>query len=403
MQPVAPRSAHGDLTVSLAASLADVAPAEWDLLAGDDNPFVEHAFLRLLETSGSVGPGTGWQPRHVLVRRAGVLVGAAPTYVKSHSYGEYIFDWAWAEAAMRAGLPYYPKLVVGVPFTPATGPRFLRHPRASAPQVRDALFAGLRAACKELSGSGIHVLFALDHEADALARLGMSRRATHQYHWRNDGYGSFEDFLAALRAPARKQIRRERRRVVESGVEIEVVRGDALHPPGWQRVYELYLATGKRKWGDPYLTAAFFEQARETVGHRVLVVLARRRGRIVAMALSFEKGRHLYGRYWGADSFVDGLHFELCYYRLIEHAIATQKTLVEAGAQGEHKLKRGFVPVVTHSAHWLSHPGLHQAVSEALREEQRETAGLIEALGTHLPFRSDRRPGLPSVAGIALN
>jgi len=371
------------LEVTCVPSLDEVNAPAWDALAGDDNPFVEHAFLSLLESSGSVGRGTGWQPMHLLVHRGNELVGAAPLYLKGHSFGEYVFDWAWADAAARADVPYYPKLVAAVPFTPATGPRLL----ASDAVVRTALAAGLRTAATELDASGCHVLLPDAGELDALVAAGFAHRITHQYHWHNDGYGDFDEFLAALRAPVRKQIRRERRRVREQGFNIEVVRGDELPARDWSTLYRLYLATGSRKWGDPYLTAEFFAHAAERVGHRIVVVIARRAGVMVAASLSFEKGRHLYGRYWGTLERADCLHFELCYYRLIEHAIDSGKALFEAGAQGEHKIKRGLIPVAVHSAHWLAHPGLHHAVAGYIDHERRETRAFVAALGRHSPFR----------------
>lgn len=390
------------MRVETVSSLADVPAEEWDALAGDDNPFVEHAFLNLLETSGSVGPGTGWEPQHIVVYSGERLVGSAPTYVKTNSYGEYIFDWAWAQAAHRAGIRYYPKITVGVPFTPATGPRLLTHPEADCDAVRTALVSGLRATQEAAGATGIHTLFTLGDEAEFLERHGLARRTTHQYHWRNDGYETFDDFLAALRSPARKQIKRERRRVVDADIEVEVSSGADMAAVGWQTLYRLYLSTSARKWGEPYLTREFFEAAGETIGHRAVIAWARRRGRVIAATLSFEKGEHLYGRYWGAFEEVDGLHFELCYYALIEHAITTGKSLFEAGAQGEHKVKRGFVPVEVHSAHALADPHLHRAVADFLIAERRETAGIIGMIDRHSPFRNDARPRFPAVAGVDL-
>jgi predicted N-acyltransferase len=361
-----------------------VEPSAWDALAGGDNPFVEHAFLRHLETSGSVGPGTGWQPAHLLARRDNQIVGAAPVYLKGHSLGEYVFDWDWADAAARAGIPYYPKLVVAVPFTPASGPRLL----ANEEGVRAHLAVALQDLAGGVGASGVHVLLPRVEEVQPLAEAGFSHRLTHQYHWHNRDYGSFDEFLAALRATVRKQIRRERRRVREQGFAIELWPGNELSPGDWHTVYRLYMATGRRKWGEPYLTREFFNDARQRVGHRAVVVLARREGAIVAASLSFEKGRHLYGRYWGSFERADCLHFELCYYRLIEHAIASGKSLFEAGAQGEHKIKRGLMPVVVHSAHWFAHSGLHRAVADATAHERRTTEAMVTALAEHAPFRA---------------
>lgn len=387
-------------TVEIASSVAELDPAEWDALAAHDNPFVEHAFLAHLERSKSVGPGTGWIPRPIVVRRGGQLVAAAPAYVKDDSYGEYIFDWSWAEAAERAGIRYYPKVVVAVPFTPATGPRILVHPEADRESAIRAVFSGLNTLEKERRASGTHVLFCLDREAQALEQLGWHRRATHQYHWRNAGYGTFDDFLSVLRSEPRKQIRKERRRVAESGVEIVLKEGLEITSEDWRVLDRMYRATGAKKWGRPYLTPEFFEHAREAIGPRALAIFARHHGRTIAATLSFARGAHLYGRYWGAIAQVDCLHFELCYYRLIEYAIAKQLTLVEAGAQGEHKLKRGFVPVAIHSVHHLVHPALADAVGRFLEHERREVLDALPRWGEHAPFREGEAPQAPPIAGL---
>ena len=393
------------MEIRVLRALDDVAPERWDALAGEHNPFVEHAFLSLLERSGSVGPGTGWEPVHVVVEEAGELVGAAPCYLKDESYGEYIFDWSWAEAAARAGLPYYPKLVVAVPFTPATGPRLLVREDADRDVVRHALVDGLEALMDEVDAQGLHVLFSLDEEAAFLESRGLVRRATHQFHWRNDGYTSFDSFLDTLRSEPRKQIRKERRKVRESGLCLEVRRGDELSPEEWRCLDRLYRSTSGRKWGSPYLTRRFFEEAAGIVGHRAVVAFARSEdegGKIVAGALSFEKGAHLYGRYWGAFVDVDSLHFEVCYYQLIERAIERGLSLVEAGAQGPHKLKRGFLPVVTHSSHKLKHPALHDAVLRAMRAEAGYVRDEIARAQLEGLFRKDAVPDLPPVAGVPL-
>ncbi len=387
------------LVASIVEDLAGVPAAAWDALTGDEHPFVEHAFLRLLESSESVGPGTGWQPRHVLVHDGDRLVGAAPAYRKTDSYGEYIFDWAWADAAARAGLRYYPKLVVGVPFTPATGPRLLSHPETDRDAVLGALLGGLDALETEEAASGLHCLFPLEAEAERLASAGWARRATHQYHWFNDGFRDFDDFLELFRAPARKQIRKERRRLADEALRLELRRGDAVEPEVWASLDALYRSTYDRKWGRPYLTPAFFEGAAEAIGHRALVGTARLGGRVIAATLSFEKGSSLYGRYWGTCLPLDGLHFELCYYQLIEHAIATGKTVFEAGAQGEHKLRRGFVPVVVHSAHRLAHPGLHDAIARFTRAERLGLEEALPELADSVPFRRGDPRASPRVAG----
>lgn len=394
------------LDIEIHTSLEAVAPEEWDALAGDNHPFVEHAFLGLLEQSGSVGPSTGWTPAHVLVRDKNELIGAAPTYIRGDSYGEYIFDWAWANAAERAGLSYYPKITVAVPFTPATGPRLLVHPKASLHDTRRALVAGLSALRNEVDASGIHVLFCLDEEADFLRTSGFSRRTTHQFHWRNDGYTGFDvgdrSFLSALRAPARKQIRKERKRACDHGLSYETRRGNELSADDWETLFRLYRSTSDRKWGSPYLTREFFSRAATSIGQRALVVLVRRGEEVVAGTLSFAKGKHLYGRYWGAFEELDCVHFEACYYRLLDFAMAQGCTLVEAGAQGPHKMKRGFLPVQTHSAHLLHHRGLHQAIHQHNQAESAELRLQLEQAEQEGPFRADAIPPHPKVAGIPL-
>lgn len=387
------------LTVHFIDGLEEVDADQWDAVTGSANPFVEHAFLHLLETSGSVGADTGWLPRHVVVEDNGQLIGAAPTYIKDDSYGEYIFDWSWAEAAAANGLPYYPKIVVGVPFTPATGPRLMVHPDADVAPVRAALIRGLDALCESEDASGVHLLFGTDAEASALEDAGYARRATHQYHWFNDHYADFDAFLAALRSSARKQIRKERKRVAEAEVQVELHPGAETTSAHWSALNALYRSTYARKWGRPYLTPQFFEAAKATIGHRALVGIAHRDGEIIAGTLSFEKGPHLYGRYWGAFEPIDGLHFELCYYQLIEHAIDTQKTVFEAGAQGQHKVKRGFVPVRIHSAHQLAHPGLHSAIARHVALERMAIGPALDDMASHAPYHRGDARGRPRVAG----
>lgn len=364
----------------------DAAP--WDALVGPNDPFTEHAFLSTLELSGSVGPGTGWSPRHVLVRRAGRLVGATPAYVKDHSYGEYIFDWGWAEAAHRAGLSYYPKVVCAVPHTPAGGSRLLLAP-GEGPEVVDALHGGLRALTDAARASSLHVLFSTEAERDALVARGMFPRLTYQFHWEDRSFGDFEGFLGAMRSPARKQIRRERREAVAHGLRIEALRGDALTPEAWDAARRFYRATAARKGAYPYLTDAFFELAATTLRHRALIFLALRGHQPVAGTLSFHKGRHLYGRYWGCVDAFELLHFEVCYYAPIELCLREGWTRFEAGAQGEHKLKRGFLPSPTFSAHWIRHPALARAVGEWLPHEAAAVEQEMRILAAEGPFRRD--------------
>lgn len=391
------------MRIEVVSSLRDVDAAAWDALVGEHNPFVEHAFLSLLEDSGSVGEEEGWEPMHLTVWEGERLVGAAPVYRKDHSYGEYIFDWSWADASYRLGLPYYPKLVVAVPFTPATGPRLLVHPEARRDRVWKALADGLRALCKASGSWSAHILFCMDEEAEFLHENGYLRRGTHQFHWRNDGYACFDDFLAAMQARSRKQTRRERRRVQEAGVEVTLQRGDEVSQDDWRQMYALYMSTSARKWGQPYLTRAFFEGALERIGSRALLCFAKEQGEVVAGTLSFAKGDHIYGRYWGAFKRIDGLHFELCYYRLIEHAIEHGCLLVEAGAQGSHKLKRGFLPVMTHSAHFFTQKELGSVFAIHTRQEAKHLEEELAMVQTEGPFREDGLPNLPPCAGIDLH
>lgn len=391
-----------DPDVGVVAPLSDLEASAWDALVPEDDVFVRHAFLNLLETSGSVGPRTGWRPQHLVVRArpSGRLVGACPLYLKTDSYGEYIFDWGWARAAQGAGLPYYPKLTSAVPFTPATGPRLLVAADADVGAVRAALLRGLGALEDTLGAHSTHLLFPLDEEAEALSSAGFLRRASHQFHWRNDGYRDFQDFLDRFRAAARKEIKKERRRASGAGLELAVETAASLSERDLTAIDQLYRSTSDRKWGRPYLEPAFFEGLVAALGPELRVATARRDGELFAMALAFQRGRHLYGRHWGTRLDVRDLHFELCYYQLIEHAIREGLTLFEAGAQGEHKLRRGFVPVVTHSAHRFRNPGLHDAVARFLSEERAALVGeLLPELEALVPFREGAAPAQPAIAG----
>ena len=383
--------------------IADVDPAAWDRLSeGADNPFVEHAFLAALEDSGSVGGESGWAPRFVVARRRGALVGAAPAWLRADSYGEYMFDWAWAQAAQRAGMRYYPKITVAVPYTPATGPRLMVAPGEDGDLVRAALVAGLEALRAREGASSIHALFCDDDEATFLAARGWARRAALQFHFRNPGYASFDALLATFDHGARKNVKRERRRVVEAAVAVDVVRGDALSPDEAGALWDLYASTIDRKWGRPYLTRAFFRLLPTTLGARAVVARARLDGRVVAASLSFEKGGKLYGRHYGAPREIPGVHFELCYYRLLERAIERGMLLVEAGAQGEHKLARGFLPVIVHGAHSFADARFGAAIARFCAEERAAVHEEQAAYLAHAPFKEGAAPPFPLVAGTAL-
>jgi predicted N-acyltransferase len=311
-----------------------------------------------------------------------------PLYLKDHSYGEYIFDWGWAQAAHSAGLDYYPKVVSAVPFTPVTGRRLLVQGNATAGPVVDALVAGVRAVAQRSGASSIHWLFCTAAEQRALARdHGFSPRLTHQYHWHNRGWRDFDDYLAAFRSSARKNVRRERERVRRSGIEVVVRSGDALVEREWEALWRFYRDTTSRKWGQAYLNQGFFETARQTLARRAIATLAYAGERPLAGTLGFHKGDHLYGRYWGCLEQVDGLHFELCYYRPIELCIERGWTRFEAGAQGEHKIKRGLLPVPTHSAHWLRHAPLARAIDRFLERESMMVQYEITELARQGPFK----------------
>jgi len=380
----------GTLQVEVVGAVDAVPAAAWDALAGDDNPFVEHAFLALLEESGAVGPATGWLPHHLVVRLGGQVVGAAPMYLKGHSYGEYIFDWSWAHAAERAGLAYYPKLVVAIPFTPATGPRLLIHPDAPRHAVTAALGRGALAVADEIGASGVHWLFCTEGERAELGRFGFAPRASYQFHWDNRGFRDFDDYLEALTRRRRKEVRRERARAAAHRLTIRVVPGTELEPRHWRALDTFYRRTVGYRGGYPYLPPRFFELLGPRLGHRTLAVLAERDGEPVAGTLNFRKGSRLYGRYWGAAEDLDALHFECCYYRLIEYAIAEGIARFEAGAQGEHKIARGFLPVETCSAHRLTHPGLGRMVGAFLRDEAGAVRRHMAWLGASSPYAVDR-------------
>jgi len=394
-----------DVVSRVIRSFHDVSASAWDrLVANDDNPFLEHAFLQLLEDSGSLG--RSWQPRVLLAERDAVVVGAMPAFLRSDSFGEFIFDWQLADAAKRFGISYYPKLTVAVPFTPATGPRqIVVGGDVDDVAVRDSLTLALAALQRDSGASSTHILFCEDGEAADLVQRGYLRRRSLQFQWHNDGYSDFEDFLSRLDHGARKQIKRERRRVQESGLVIDIKVGHEVPPSWWPRVYQLYAGIYDRKWGKPYLTPAFFDGIATALPERAIVVVARDTSRpadddIVAMTLSFERGAHCYGRYWGTDVDVPGLHFELCYYALIERAIKLGQTLVEAGAQGEHKLKRGYLPVVTHSVHRFADDRFGNAVARFYAEEAAVMLAEQEALAEHGPFKAGAAPSAPLVAGV---
>ena len=376
------------LSLSLHASIHEIPPAEWDACAGTDNPFVSHAFLACVEDSGSAGPKTGWLPRHAALRdEGGALLAAAPMYAKGHSYGEYVFDHGWARALEQAGGHYYPKLQVAVPFSPVPGPRLLMRPGTGLPA--SAMAGALAQACGELKLSSAHVTFCTEAEWQALGEAGWLQRLGVQYHFENPGYADFDGFLGALNARKRKSIRRERRDAQGAGLEFVTLCGAEISAAQWAAFYGFYESTVDRKWGSAYLTKRFFSLLGERLGDRVVLMLALQGGKPVAGALNLAGADTLYGRNWGAIAEFPFLHFELCYYRAIDFAIAHGLRRVEAGAQGEHKIQRGYLPALTYSAHFIAHRGLRRAVSDFLELERPAVAQEMAALAELSPFRKE--------------
>jgi hypothetical protein len=379
-------------SLRVVSDITAIAPGDWDRCAGTANPFVRHAFLRALETSGSAVGETGWLPQHaVLQDTRGTVLAVAPLYLKSHSFGEYVFDWAWADAYERAGGRYYPKLQAAVPFTPVTGPRLLVRgdldPDAQA-AARTALAQGLIRIAERHGVSSLHVTFPEAREWDVLGRCGYLQRTGLQFRLDNPGYEDFADFLAALASRKRKQIRRERREVAEQGIRVHRLVGPDIAARHWDAFYAFYCATADKRWGVPYLAREFFHEIGEAMGERVLLVLAEdAQGRPVAGALNLIGDDTLYGRNWGAAEDHAFLHFEACYYQAIEFAIERGLSRVEAGAQGEHKLQRGYLPVTTYSAHWIADPGLADPVADFVQRERRAVAEHIAELSAHSPYK----------------
>ena len=378
--------------VRVHGAIADIGAQAWDgCNAAPDyaaNPFTCFDFLQALEESGSVGARTGWTPRHLSVQdAAGEVAGVMPLYVKSHSQGEYVFDHAWAQAYMRAGGRYYPKLQCAVPFTPATGPRLIAREGPQRAAVQDILLAGARAVCVEAGASSLHVTFPLEAEWRRMGQEGLLLRQDQQYHWVNEGYATFDDFLAALSSGRRKTIRRERRDA-QAGLEFASLSGAELREEHWDAFFEFYMDTGQRKWGRPYLNRRFFSLLGERMADRVLLVMARREGRWIAGALNLIGGDTLFGRNWGAVEQVPFLHFEICYYQAIEQAIARGLKRVEAGAQGEHKIARGYLPSPVYSAHWIADPALRAPVARYLEQERAQVQSEMAMLeAEYSPFR----------------
>ena len=383
-------------TLDLAPSIAEIPAADWDRVAGTANPFVSHAFLRALEDGGATGGDSGWHPMHLILRDSdGRLAAAMPHYLKHHSYGEYIFDHSWANAFTRAGGAYYPKMLSAVPFTPATGPRFLTGDAddTRAAQLRAALTNGMTQYLKRLGLSSAHVNFLPEADIAALSDEGWMVRSSIQFHWQNDSYTDFDAFLAALSSRKRKNIRKERRTVAEAGVRLLRLTGDDITTSHIDHFYRFYMSTIDRKWGGAYLTEDVFHQLHASMADRMLLVMAEYDGRIIGGALNFIGEDALFGRNWGADLDIPCLHFEACYYQAIEFAIERGLKTVEAGAQGFHKVQRGYLPVTTYSAHWIAHDGFRAAVARFLDSERRGIDAEINAIEIQAsPFRKSQPP-----------
>jgi predicted N-acyltransferase len=369
-------------TIEVTDSIAGLA-ADWDRLSAG-HPLVSHAFLDALHASGSACERTGWTPRYLLLRRAGRLEGAMPLYAKSHSYGEYVFDWAWADAWRRAGLDYYPKLLCAVPFTPVTGPRLL------APQEADrrALLRGALQLAEEAGVSSFHCLFPREQDAGALQEEGLAMRRTVQFHWTNPGYRSFDDFLATMNHDKRKKVKQERRKVREAGVVFEWKVGREILERDWDFFFRGYEDTYRRHHSTPYLNRDFFLRIGEGMPANLLLAIGMRDGRPVCAALDVFDETALYGRYWGAAEHIPGLHFEACYHQAIEFCIARGIGRFEGGAQGEHKLARGLLPVTTLSGHWVADPRFDHAVRQFVERESRGVAAYVDELADHAPFKA---------------
>jgi predicted N-acyltransferase len=378
------------ITLNIHSAINEVAPQAWDACAGDINPTVSHVFLNALEESGSATARAGWAPQHLSFSdQKGRLVGAAPMYLKSHSYGEYVFDWGWADAYERSGGRYYPKLVCASPFTPVPGPRLMVAPEAPA-ETKSHLIAGMVELVRQRKLSSLHVNFPEAGDFDAFAEAGFLRRVGQQFHWVNNGYRDFDDYLAALNSRKRKAVKKERREALAGGnIEIDLLTGSDLTEKAWDSFYRLYLGTSDRKWGSAYLTRRFFSMIGERMPDNIVLFMARHGGQYIAGAFNILGRDTIYGRNWGAHHEYRFLHFECCYYQAIEFAIKRGLKRVEAGAQGPHKLQRGYLPVPTYSAHWIPDPNFRRAVAAFLSREREMVEQKIEHLAEYSPFRHE--------------
>src|SRR5262245_41296847 len=389
-----------EITLKVVNAIGEVPAEAWDACANpqppegssassttDYNPFISHDFLSALELSGSVRPRAGWQPMHLVAEDGGTVVGVVPCYAKSHSQGEYVFDHGWADAYERAGGDYYPKLQVAVPFTPAQGRRLLARPGEQAEAVRNALADSLATICKRSNASSVHVTFLTEEEWRMLGTRNYLQRTHRQFHWTNEGYASFDDFLAALSSRKRKTIRRERDDALANGISIDWLTGSDLTESVWDAFFEFYMDTGSRKWGRPYLTRSFYSLVGETMRDKILLVMAKRKGRYIAGAINFIGSDTLFGRHWGCLEQHAFLHFEVCYYQAMQFAIERKLSRVEAGAGGSHKVTRGYMPTTTYSAHYIADPRLRRAIDDFLSHERVHVQAEIEEYAEAAPFR----------------
>ncbi|MDH3546531.1 MAG: GNAT family N-acetyltransferase [Gammaproteobacteria bacterium] len=380
------------MQVTRHAAVAEIPAGEWNALAGEEYPFLRHEFLLAAEKSGSVSPQSGWTPRHITLHEDGVIRAAMPLYEKSHSWGEFVFDWAWAQAYTQAGLDYYPKLVSAVPFTPAPSRRLLlkdRNDRNAAAALLDAAVT----LAQDSGCSSLHILFPAADEVPLLGASGLKLRKDCQFHWHNRGYGDFDDFLDTFSGIKRKKVRQDRRRVAAAGITFRRLHGEDIGPETWSVVYRLISNTFMRRGSLPYFDLDFFTALSKTLPRNIFVVLAMHSGSPVGAAVFFDSARVLYGRYWGSNGHYDALHFETCYYQGIEYCIETGRQVFEPGTQGEHKISRGFVPVETWSAHWLRQPEFFSAISAYLDREAQHVDRYMEAVDEHSPYRKGDAPG----------
>jgi predicted N-acyltransferase len=389
-----PAAAERQTVVQLISSIAEVDAADWDACANPDpacyDPFVSHAFLKALEDAGCTEAGSGWAPHHLLVHDDDDrLIAAAPCYLKGHSRGEYMFDDGWADAYERAGGNYYPKLQCAVPFTPVPGRRLLVHPEHDLVHGETILIAALQEIVRRHGLSSFHATFCSEDEWTRLGALGLLQRVNKQFHWTNAGYGTFDDFLATLASRKRKVLRKERREAIANDIEIEWLTGADITEAHWDTFYDFYMDTGSRKWGVPYLNREFFSRLGASMADQCLLIMCRREGRYIAGALNMIGGDCLYGRYWGCSEHHRFLHFEVCYYQAIDFAIAHGLARVEAGAQGEHKLLRGYLPVPTYSVHYIADPSLRKAIAQFVKREQAYVEAESAELASYAPFRKD--------------